>query len=66
MWCFVDEPWQYRVLDQMPRGIDEGQLERTRGLTFAERLDAVAELMSLGEALQRGIARAREKEGRGP
>lgn len=56
MWSFVDEPWQYRILDHLPSGIDEAQLERARKLTPTERLEAVVELMALGESLQQGLA----------
>jgi hypothetical protein len=59
MWFFVDEPWQYRILDQLPPGVDEAQLERARSMTPSERLDAVTKLMELGEALQQGIAKTR-------
>jgi hypothetical protein len=56
MWFFVEEPWQYRVLDQLKPGIDRAQLERTRQLTPSERIDAVVELMAVGEELQRALA----------
>jgi len=56
MWFFVDEPWQYRVLDALPRGVDLAQLEQMKRLTPSERLDAVARLMELGEELQQKVA----------
>jgi hypothetical protein len=52
VWSFADEPWQYRVLDALPAGVDAAQLERTRKLTPSERIDALVELMSFAEALQ--------------
>jgi hypothetical protein len=57
MWSFVDEPWQYRILDQMPPGVDLDQLARTLTLTPSERIDAVVELMEVGESLQKALAR---------
>ena len=59
MWFFVEEPWQYRVLDRLPAGVDPAQLEATLKLTVTERLDAVAELVALGEELQKALARAK-------
>lgn len=60
MWSFEDEPWQYRVLDALPPGIDEAQLERDRALTPTERLEAVTRLMELADELRAAMARARE------
>jgi hypothetical protein len=61
MWFFAEEPWQYRILDELPPGIDRDQLERSRKLTPSERLDAVVELMELGEQLQQAIAKRKER-----
>lgn len=55
MWFFVDEPWQYRVLDALPPGVDVAQLERARSMTPSERLDSVVEMMELGEELARAV-----------
>ena len=55
MWFPVDEPWQYRVLDQLPPGVDRAQLERDRALTPTERLEAVEQMMALGEELRRAM-----------
>jgi hypothetical protein len=57
MWFFVDEPWQYRVLDQLPAGIDRAQLEQARLMTPTERVEAVTRLMEFAEELQRGMAK---------
>jgi hypothetical protein len=57
VWFFPDEPWQYRVLDLLPSGIDVDQLTRNLRRTPSERLDAVIELMEVAEELQRGMAR---------
>ena len=57
MWFFVDEPWQYRVLDPIPSGIDVAQIECARRMTLAERLDAVTELVDFGEQLRQGLAK---------
>lgn len=51
MWFFVDEPWQYRVLDRLPPGVDLDLLERAQHMTPTERLDAVVELLELGQEL---------------
>jgi hypothetical protein len=56
MWSFVEEPWQYRVLDDLPSGVDRAQLERARELSPAERLDDVARLMALAAELQQALA----------
>ena len=55
MWYFVDEPWQYRILDRLPPGIDQAQLERMQKLTPTERIEAVVELMEVGEELRRAL-----------
>lgn len=62
MWFFVEEPWQYRVLDALPPGIDRAQLERARAMTPTERLEAVEELMRTGEELARAVSAAKRRE----
>jgi hypothetical protein len=62
MWFPVDEPWQYRVLDALPPGVDRAQLERARAMSPSERIDAVIALMEAGEALQRALAKKRAAE----
>lgn len=57
MWYFVDEPWQYRILDRLSPGVDRAQLERTLQMTPTERLEAVVELMALGEELREALAK---------
>jgi hypothetical protein len=57
MWHFVEEPWQYRVLDLLPSGVDKAQLERALQMTPAERLDAVVKLMELAEELREGVTK---------
>lgn len=59
VWRPVEDPWQYRVLDALPSGVDRAQLERARKWTFDERLDALTELMELAEALKSGVTRAK-------
>jgi hypothetical protein len=51
MWTWIDEPWQYRVLDKLPPGIDRAQLERALTLTPTARLEAVVALMRLAEEM---------------
>jgi hypothetical protein len=63
MWFFVEEPWQYRVLDRLPSGIDRAQLEACRQLTPTERLDAVSELVELGEELRQALEELAKKQG---
>lgn len=58
VWFFVEAPWQYRVLDALSPGVDRAQVERALALTPSERIDAVVELMELGESLQRAVALA--------
>jgi hypothetical protein len=62
MWFFVDAPWQYRVLDSLPPGVDRAQLERARAMSPTERIDAATELMELGEALRQGVEQARARK----
>ena len=59
MWLCVDAPWQYRVLDALPPGIDRAQLARAKAMTPSERIDAVVALMQAGEELQRAVAKTR-------
>ncbi len=55
VWFPTDEPWQYRVIDQLPPGIDHAQLERALALTPSERIDAVIELMSFAADLKASV-----------
>jgi hypothetical protein len=64
MWFFVDAPWQYRVLDSLPPGVDRAQLERARAMSPAERIDAAMELMELGDALRQGMEKAEKAKAR--
>lgn len=52
MWTWVDEPWQYRVLDQLPPGVDLAQLRAALRLTPTQRVEAVVALMKVAEDLQ--------------
>lgn len=61
MWSFVEEPWQYRVLDQLPPGVDRTLLERALAMTPTERLDAAIDLMETGEALRAALASQRPR-----
>jgi hypothetical protein len=53
MWLPVDEPWQYRVLDRLPPGIDRAQLEAARRMTPTQRVEAMVRLVKLGEDIRR-------------
>ncbi len=63
MWYPVDEPWQYRVLDALPSGIDEAQLEANLAKTPAERIADAEELGRFAEAMQ-AARRAGERTSR--
>lgn len=56
MWFPVEQPWQYRVLDQLVRGVDLAQLERARRMTPTERVEAMCRLVELGDTLRRSKA----------
>ncbi|MBX3185636.1 MAG: hypothetical protein KF819_01420 [Labilithrix sp.] len=58
MWFYVDEPWQYRILDALPSGVDHAQLERARTWTPEERLEALERLMGIAAELQAAVAKA--------
>lgn len=64
MWRPVAQPWQYRVLDALPSGIDVAQLEQTRRMTPTERVEAMRRLVELGESMQR--ARKSRRSGEAP
>jgi hypothetical protein len=57
MWFFVEEPWQYRILDSLPGGVDHAQLAQMRKLTPSERIDAVTDAMEIGEEFRIAVAR---------
>jgi hypothetical protein len=52
MWFPPDQPWQYRILDQLPSGVDVAQLEQARRMTPTERVEAMCRLVELGEMLR--------------
>jgi hypothetical protein len=52
MWFPRDEPWQYRVLDALPAGVDEAQLREAKRLTPEERIARAEELARLAEELR--------------
>ncbi|MDX2018795.1 MAG: hypothetical protein SF187_01035 [Deltaproteobacteria bacterium] len=62
MWFPVDEPWQYRVLDQLAPGIDSEQLIQARAATPTERVEAMCRLVELAEQIGRSLARQRTDE----
>lgn len=53
MWFPAEEPWQYRVLDQLPPGVDDAQLAQARRMTPTERVEAMCRLVELGELMRR-------------
>jgi hypothetical protein len=48
-----EEPWQYRVLDQLPSGIDEAQLREDLALTPTQRLEKLQALVAFAEEAAR-------------
>ena len=52
MWSFLEEPWQYRVLDQLAPGVDRAQLAAALRMTPTERLEAVQALLEFGRELR--------------
>lgn len=53
MWFPVEQPWQYRILDALPSGVDAAQLEAARRMTPTERVEAMVRLVELGERMRR-------------
>ncbi len=54
-WYWTDEPWQYRVLDALPSGVDQAQLDHALTLSPTERVQSVMDLMSMAEDLQQAM-----------
>jgi hypothetical protein len=61
MWRPVDEPWQYRVLDACPPGVDEAQLEAALRMTPAERIEAAQRLSEFAAELQQAMAKREQR-----
>lgn len=61
MWFPVDQPWQYRVLDRLPPGVDAAQLEQARRMSPTERVEAMRKLVELGDTIRRAKNRAEPK-----
>ena len=60
-WYWIDEPWQYRVLDALPPGVDEAQ--HAHALSPTERVQSVVDLIRVAQDLQsamRASASARD------
>jgi hypothetical protein len=55
MWSFLEEPWQYRVLELLPPGVDRAQLAAAQRLTPTERLESVVALVELGNELRSAL-----------
>ena len=53
-WDPGEEAWQYRLLDQLPPGLDKAQLERSLRMTITERLEAVRKMAEFAEEVRRG------------
>jgi hypothetical protein len=49
----IDEPWQYRLLDLLPPGVDRAQLEAALKLTPTERLEAAVRILELAEEIEK-------------
>jgi hypothetical protein len=52
-WEPTEEAWQYRLLDQLPPGLDLAQLERSMRMTPTERLEAVRRMAEFAQDLRR-------------
>jgi hypothetical protein len=59
MWRFIEEPWQYRVLDRLPQGVDPAQIAQMLKRTPTERLDAVVDFMLLAEEIRNALGKGR-------
>lgn len=57
MWFPPEQPWQYRILDRLPPGVDEAQLEQARRMTPTERVDAMQQLVELGNRMHLAVTR---------
>jgi hypothetical protein len=53
MWSPEEHPWQYDLLDRLPRGIDSAQLEMFMQLTPSERIDELQRLADFAEPFVR-------------
>lgn len=58
MWQPSTEPWQYRLLDALPPGVDVAQLAAARKMTPTERVEAARKLLEFAEMAR--TARRRE------
>lgn len=56
MWFPVEQPWQYRILDTLPPGVDIAQLEAARRMSPTERIEAMVRLVELGAEIRRARA----------
>lgn len=52
MWRPPDAPWQYRLLDSLPSGVDASQIARALQMTPTERIEAMCALVQAGEQLK--------------
>ncbi len=60
-WYWIDEPWQYRVLDALPPGVDEAQLAHALTLSPTERVQSVVDLMRVAQDLQSAMRASESK-----
>jgi hypothetical protein len=51
MWRPAEHPWQYDVLDRLPPGVDERQMDHFLSLTPSERIDELQRLLDFAEPL---------------
>ena len=51
MWRPAEHPWQYDLLDLLPPGIDEAQIDHFLLLTPSERIDELQRLVDFAEPL---------------
>jgi hypothetical protein len=56
MWTWIDQPWQYRILDQLRPGVDIAQIQRALQMTPTERVESVVALMRVAEDIAKAKA----------
>jgi len=55
MWFPPEEPWQYRLLDVLPRGVDPDQLAADRRLTPTERVEKLQRLNAAAKVFRDAV-----------
>lgn len=53
VWYPQTEPWQYRILDALPKGVDDSQIRAALAMSATERVQAAIKLNELAETIRR-------------